>query len=357
MDIFESTRGYEKWMARHIQIVRADLAFKHTVMAQSVFSFFRGTYYRWVQLIAEMGGRSTPQVFGVGDLHVENFGTWRDTEGRLIWGVNDFDEAYPQPYFLDLLRLAASAHVATYAEHLEIRPRRASELIWEGYTQTLKEGGRPFTLEENNTFLRNAALGELRDPVRFWTRIQQLPDCGKTLPVQAKRALIESLPAADLPTRFKSRRSGVGSLGRPRFVALAEWRGSLVAREAKAVLPSAYAWARGSDTQDTWIARIVKTAVRIPDPFAHIENGWIIRRLSPHCSRIELSSLSQGRDEERLLHAMGCETANIHLGSRRAIKSIVRDVDKRPARFLHRAAKEIVGTTMRDWMAWESGRL
>ena len=29
----------------------------------------------------------------VGDLHVENFGTWRDSEGRLIWGINDFDEA------------------------------------------------------------------------------------------------------------------------------------------------------------------------------------------------------------------------------------------------------------------------
>src|SRR2546428_13084930 len=118
-------------MARHIQIVRADLAFKHTVMAQSVFSFFRGTYYRWVQLIAEMGGRSTPQVFGVGDLHVENFGTWRDTEGRLISGVDDFDEAYPQPYFLHLLRLAASAPLATYPEQLGVRPRPAREMSLE----------------------------------------------------------------------------------------------------------------------------------------------------------------------------------------------------------------------------------
>jgi len=32
-------------------------------------------------------------VLAVGDLHVENFGTWRDAEGRLIWGVNDFDES------------------------------------------------------------------------------------------------------------------------------------------------------------------------------------------------------------------------------------------------------------------------
>src|SRR3989475_1964219 len=196
--IVEATARYEAWLAQRIPIVKADLEHKHRTMSAGIFPFLRATFYRWAARWRAIAGdvAVAPTVLAVGDLHVENFGTWRDTEGRLIWGVNDFDEAYPQPYFLDLLRLAASAHVATYAEHLEIRPRRASELIWEGYTQTLKEGGRPFTLEENNTFLRNAALGELRDPVRFWTRIQQLPDCGKTLPVQAKRALIESLPAA-----------------------------------------------------------------------------------------------------------------------------------------------------------------
>src|SRR5260370_32652719 len=48
------------------------------------------------------------EVLAVGDLHVENFGTWRDAEGRLTWGVNDFDEAYPLPYTIDLARLATS---------------------------------------------------------------------------------------------------------------------------------------------------------------------------------------------------------------------------------------------------------
>jgi len=38
-------------------------------------------------------------VLAVGDLHVENFGTWRDAEGRLIWGVNDFDEAWRLPVY------------------------------------------------------------------------------------------------------------------------------------------------------------------------------------------------------------------------------------------------------------------
>jgi uncharacterized protein (DUF2252 family) len=50
-----------------------------------------------------------PQVLAVGDLYTENFGTWRDAEGRLVWGVNDLDEAHPLPYTNDLVRLATRA--------------------------------------------------------------------------------------------------------------------------------------------------------------------------------------------------------------------------------------------------------
>ena len=60
-----------------------------------------------------------PQVLGVGDLHVENFGTWRDAESRLVWGINDFDEACCLPYTHDLVRLAASARFAIEERHDE----------------------------------------------------------------------------------------------------------------------------------------------------------------------------------------------------------------------------------------------
>jgi hypothetical protein len=152
--------------------------------------------------------------------------------------------------------------------------------------------------------------------------------------------------------RWKTRRGGAGSLGRQRFVALADWNGGLVAREAKAILPSAYVLAGQTNSQKTWISEIVEAAVRIPDPFFHTQNGWIIRRLSPHCSRIELSSLPATSDEERLLHAMGSETANIHLGSRRAVRSILRDIATRSVRELHVTVKDLVSVVIRDWGTW-----
>jgi uncharacterized protein (DUF2252 family) len=61
--------------------------------------FLRGTFYRWTQLFPEVCpdlGKAPP-VLSVGDLHIASFGTWRDGFGRLIWGVDDFDEAYPLP--------------------------------------------------------------------------------------------------------------------------------------------------------------------------------------------------------------------------------------------------------------------
>jgi len=52
------------------------------------------------------------EVMAVRDLHLENFGAWRDVEGRLVWGVNDFDEAHPMAFANDLVRLAVSALLA-----------------------------------------------------------------------------------------------------------------------------------------------------------------------------------------------------------------------------------------------------
>jgi uncharacterized protein (DUF2252 family) len=111
VNVLTSTANYEKWKASHIPLIKKDIAIKHQEMTASLFSFFRATFYRWLQLWEKecANENKAPKLLAVGDLHVENFGTWRDFEGRLIWGVNDFDEAYPMPYTVDLVRLATSA--------------------------------------------------------------------------------------------------------------------------------------------------------------------------------------------------------------------------------------------------------
>src|SRR6266478_2519099 len=176
MNVIKATRDFERWLAKQIPLVRRDVALKHAHMAESPFAFFRATFYRWLQLwhanCADVVG--APKVLAVGDLHIENFGTWRDQEGRLIWGVNDLDEVWPGPYTLDLIRLATSAYLAISGEHLGLTKREASEAIEEGYRDALNDGGQAFILAEHHQWLRLMALSKLRDPVHFWAKMTAL---------------------------------------------------------------------------------------------------------------------------------------------------------------------------------------
>ena len=85
--IITATLDYEDWLSRQVDVVEADLQLKHRQMASSLFAFLRATFYRWGPLWRETCPDlvETPRVLAVGDLHVENFGTWRDKEGRLVW--------------------------------------------------------------------------------------------------------------------------------------------------------------------------------------------------------------------------------------------------------------------------------
>jgi len=239
MKIHEATTQYEAWLGGHIPLVKADLALKHREMAGGLFPFLRATFYRWMQIWPEVcsGLATAPSVLAVGDLHVENFGTWRDSEGRLIWGINDFDEAYRMPYTVDLVRLAVSARLAIKGDHLAIMARDACDAILEGYRACLKSGGRPFVLSEEHVWLRKIAVGKERDPVLFWKKMKALRPVKGPIPVSAAKAIEHLMPEPGLPCRLVRRVSGLGSLGRQRFVALADWRGGRVAREAKALAP------------------------------------------------------------------------------------------------------------------------
>src|SRR5882757_5803578 len=184
MNIRKSTESYEAWLGGQITVIPADLQKKHAAMTKDLFAFLRATFYRWAQCwpgVCEQENNAH-QVLAVGDLHVENFGTWRDAEGRLIWGVNDFDEAYELPYTLDLTRLAVSAHLAIQDSQLRIGTGDACDSILEGYAVSLDKLGRPYVLEERHTWLRDTVTGELRNPVRYWAKFDQLKPLAEPIP-------------------------------------------------------------------------------------------------------------------------------------------------------------------------------
>jgi hypothetical protein len=357
MNIAKATQGYETWLAQHLTILPADLKRKHQAMAEDVFFFLRATFYRWMQQWPKVcpDEARAPSVLAVGDLHVENFGTWRDAEGRLVWGINDFDEVYELPYTIDLVRLAASAHIAIRQSRLKIAAKDACVAILDGYKKSLESGGLPIVLADEHQWLRQLVTGVLRDPIQFWNKLNSLPTLRSPVPKGARRAIERLMPEPGLDYRIVHRIAGLGSLGRQRFVGIALCRGGRVAREAKALAPSACVWALGGKvSQRIRYQEALDRSVRDVDPFVRLRGCWIGRRLAPDCSRVELSSMPRERDETKLLHAMGFETANVHLGTRRAAKLILPDLGKRPTDWLHEAAAAMVKATTDDWRAWRA---
>jgi uncharacterized protein DUF2252 len=354
MNIQKSTTRYEEWLASQLTIVPADLQHKHEQMSAALFPFMRATYYRWAQIFPEVcaGLASAPVVLGVGDLHVENFGTWRDSEGRLIWGINDFDETWRLPYTHDLVRLAASAHIAISENHLALDLKDAADAILQGYSESLAAGGRAFVLAEHHALLREMAVHRLKDVCGFWEKLDKCQPVKGKLPAGAAKGISRMLPDPKLPRRHVHRVAGLGSLGRQRFVALAQWHAGNIAREAKAMAPSACWWAAGGKGSSRILYQeILDTAVRCCDPYVKLKGRWIVRRLAPDCSRIELSELPQERSEKVLLHAMGFETANVHLGSKKA-RAIQADLKKRGVGWLPKAAEEMLKAVSQDWDEW-----
>ncbi len=357
MGIVKTTREYETWLGRRIRLLPADLRRKHQAMAEDVFPFLRATFYRWMELWPEVCPEEAraPHVLAVGDLHVENFGTWRDVEGRLVWGINDFDEVYDLPYTIDLVRLAASAHIALKEERLAIAAKDACVAILDGYKKSLEMRGAPFVLSEEHEWLRHLVTGVLRDPVQFWEKLDGLSNVKGRVPKSARRAIARMLPDPDLEFRIVHRVAGLGSLGRERYVGIANCRGGRVAREAKALAPSACVFAApGKRSERIRYQQALDRAVRDIDPFVRLRGSWIVRRLAPDCSRVELASMPKERDESKLLRAMGFETANVHLGTPRAAKAILHDLAKRPADWLHEAATAMVKATTADWREWRA---
>jgi uncharacterized protein (DUF2252 family) len=81
-------------------------------MAADPFAFYRGSACLFYADVAERddpwADERTSRIWIQGDLHAENFGTYMDGDGVLIFDVNDFDEAYVGHFTWDITRFAAS---------------------------------------------------------------------------------------------------------------------------------------------------------------------------------------------------------------------------------------------------------
>ncbi|WP_017238777.1 DUF2252 domain-containing protein [Streptomyces sp. SS] len=186
---------------------------KFRKMAGSAFAFYRGTaclFYADLERDARGGpylDERTGRVWIHGDLHAENFGTYMDANGRLIFNVNDFDEAYVGPFTWDLKRFAASLALIGYTKALS--DGQITELVriyaaaYRERVHALATGAKgdevpAFTLETAD----GALLGALRE-ARALTRFALLDSMTEIREFERRFSAGSGTIELDAATRYK----------------------------------------------------------------------------------------------------------------------------------------------------------
>ncbi|MEA2861527.1 MAG: hypothetical protein QOC72_3566 [Methylobacteriaceae bacterium] len=350
MSFVAENTDYETWLGTQCAVVKRDVKKKHDRMCESPFMFLRATYFRWAKqtpvLFPDL--MNTPAVLSVGDLHSENFGTWRDEDGRLIWGVNDFDEASIIPYAFDLVRLATSVRLA--ASEQKTSHRNAATAIVRGYKLGLKNP-RPTFLDARDRWLRHYTQVSPGERRKFWKKVAKYPAPKKPPPPMVAQELSSRLPGGAKIIRYATRSVGGGSLGRVRYVVIADWREGRVIREAKALVQSAWNWAHGNKPATLYFKQLATQNHRAPDPYLDVKGDFIYRRLAPDSRKIELDKVADFTLRRRVLIQMGFDVGAIHAADPNAA-AIEPDLTQQDPDWLYDSAKIAAAAVERDYQEW-----
>jgi hypothetical protein len=247
------------------------------------------------------------------------------------------------PCTFDLLRLTTSAALSP---DLQLSAAEVAATVLKGYRSGLKKP-RAVLLDEDEAGLRSYANPTGQSNRDFWQEVKDYPDADP--PEQVRKSLTAALPEGARVKRFAARSKGGGGLGRPRFLVIAKWNSGQVLREAKALVPSAWAWAHDSD-QRSRLMDVACGAFRSPDPLLRIEGHFILRRIAPDSRKIDFADVQKKGLTEVLLAAMAADLASVHAASKQ-VDAITADLDQRPDAWLKEASEAAVAATRRDFSA------
>jgi uncharacterized protein (DUF2252 family) len=356
------------------QLLAADPAafqVKFRKMAASAFAFYRGTaalFYRDLEQDRAASAAGAPfldertgRVWIHGDLHAENFGTYMDANGRLIFNVNDFDEAYVGPFTWDLKRFAASLALIGYTKALsdeqitelvEIYAGAYRERIHALATGAKNDEVPPFTLDTADGPLLNA-LRSARSLTRFglldsMTEIREyerrfaagsgsveLDAATRYKILAAFDGYLETLPESSLtrPDSYRvkdvvgRRGIGIGSAGLPSYNILLEGNSDALENDVVIYMKQAQTPAVSRHITDHAIREYFqheghRTVISQRALQAHADPwlGWteldgagqLVAEISPYAVDLDWSDLDDPEEIAAVVADLGRATATMH---------------------------------------------
>ena len=180
----------------------ARLAMKYQAMRTDVFAFFRATCALFHARLPKLGKLArTPPAWSCGDLHLENFGTFRAGNGLVYFDLNDFDEALLAPCSFDVLRLATSIAVARASLGIDAgRAQALMQAVVEAYGKALRKGQASWI--ERDT--ASGPIGKLVSGLKGKSR-QQLLDKRTEMSGKSRKIRIDGTRALEAPLSEQAR--------------------------------------------------------------------------------------------------------------------------------------------------------
>ena len=156
------------------------LDYKYKAMSENPFRFFRGTCHLFYEDLAKSDFvPDAPLSWICGDLHLENFGSFKSDNRQVYFDLNDFDEAILAPATLEILRMATSIFVAFDTLGIEIqKAEKMVALYLKTYANCLRNG-KPDYIEPRTAkgivceFLSEANRQKQKAILRKRTRIEK----------------------------------------------------------------------------------------------------------------------------------------------------------------------------------------
>ena len=312
------------------------LALKYRNMRLDPFVFLRGTCHLFYdRLPRERVLDRAPLTWICGDLHIENFGSYKGDNRLVYFDMNDFDEAALAPCSWDLVRCLSSILVG--ARSMSVKRPVALALchtFLDGYVAALANGKARWVERETAEGMVKHLLDSLRSRLRPQfldsrterkgkQRLIRL-DGKKALPVSDKQrnkitSFMETFAGQQHNPQFYKvldvarRIAGTGSLGVDRYIILVEGKGSPERNyllDLKQALPSSLTphlaikqprWQTDAHRVVALQQRMQAVSMAFLHPVVIGKKAYVLRGLQPSEDRVVLNDAHK---EPRLLEGV-----------------------------------------------------
>jgi uncharacterized protein (DUF2252 family) len=319
------------------------LKLKYQAMAQDAFVFLQGTCHLFYQDLPTTGiFQNAPPVWVCGDLHLQNFGTFKGDDRLVYFDVNDFDEAMLAPCTWEIARLLTSIFIGTptFDPRAEAAQQLCTDFL-DTYITELKTGksrtvhgalatGLVKELLENLKQRRRKDFLNARTDLKG-KRLKLIPN--KIMPVNETErptltALINAWASHQANPDFYTvldvahRIAGTGSLGGDRYVILVQGSGSPHGNyllDLKAALPSSLqpyvqipqpTWQHEADRITAIQYRCQESPPALLNALALESRSFVLRELQPTTDRVNLmASYGKIKRLQKVIKTMAKVTA------------------------------------------------